>query len=719
MTETDRRNFLKLLTSGAMATTLQQSIGKAVAMPANTRTRSIDDIEHVIFLMQENRSFDHYFGMLQGVRGYNDPRAVRLPSGNTVWSQPNGTDKVMPFHPDAPDMGMQFLADLPHDWATTHEAWNNGNWDGWIPAKTTTCMSHLVREDVPFHYALADAFTICDSYHCSIMGATDPNRYYMWTGYVGNDGTGGGPVVSNAEAGYGWSTYPERLEAAGVSWKVYQDIGTGLSAAGSWGWTSNPYIGNYGDTSLLYFHQYQNAADSSPLAQKARTGTNTAVSGTLFDIFKADVKAGTLPQVSWIVAPEAYSEHPNWPSNYGAWYISQVLDILTDNPDVWSKTALFIMFDENDGFFDHIVPPSPPPSTTQGSSTVSIENEIYPGSSSYAAGPYGFGPRVPMLVVSPWSRGGWVNSEMFDHTSLIRFLEARFAPHYPGLIETNISPWRRVVSGDLTSAFDFENPNTRVAPLPSTTSFAPVDAKRHDSYVPAVPTNQSVPVQEKGVRRARALPYDLHIHSTPHASAAKMVLGFHNTGDAGVAFHVRDAKATDVARFYTIEDHKRLSDTWSASDSDRTYDLSVHGPNGFYRLFQGTLRGGSFAQVGVNSRSERFENVLLIDLVNHAHTSARLRITDGYSGEVLSGRHVLEPMESHVLTVMTRETGGWYDLTIEVEGDSSFKVQLAGHLENGCDSITDPLMGGVPNFRMNEGDYRPHRPRRSFHPFGG
>ena len=218
-------------------------------------------------------------------------------------------------------------------------------------------MAYLTRDDIPFHYALADAFTICDAYHCSVMGPTDPNRYYMWTGWVGNDGQGGGPVISNAEVGYDWSTFPELLQNAGVSWKIYQDVGTGLDANGYWGWTENPYIGNYGDNSLLYFHQYQNAAPGTPLYEKAKTGTNILQGGTLFDRLRTDVASNSLPQVSWIAAPEAYSEHPNWPANYGAWYISQVLDALTSNPEVWSKTALFINYDENDGFFDHIVPP--------------------------------------------------------------------------------------------------------------------------------------------------------------------------------------------------------------------------------------------------------------------------------------------------------------------------------------------------------------------------
>ena len=150
------------------------------------------------------------------------------------------------------------------------------------------------------------------------------------------------------------------------------------------------------------------------------------------DIFRDDVRRGRLPKVSWIVAPEAYCEHPNWEPDFGSWYVSQVIDILASNPEVWSKMALFITYDEEGGFFDHMVPPTPPQSRAQGRSTVETTNEIFAGDADHPARPYGLGIRVPMLVVSPWSRGGWVNSQLFDHTSLIRFLEARFAAPPPG-----------------------------------------------------------------------------------------------------------------------------------------------------------------------------------------------------------------------------------------------------------------------------------------------
>jgi phospholipase C len=722
MSEIDRRFFIKALGAGTAVAILPASIQRALAIPANNATGTIMDVEHVVILMQENRSFDHYLGTLQGVRGFNDPRAVMLSTGNSVWHQPtgSGTDYVLPFHPTtpvtgtttAPDMGTTFIEDLDHGWQGTHLAWNNGQWDQWVPNKTDTTMAYLTRKDIPFHYALADAFTICDGYHCSLMGPTDPNRYHMWTGWVGNDGQGGGPVVDNAEQGYWWSTYPEKLQAAGITCKVYQDVGTGLTAGGYWGWTSNPYIGNYGDTSLLYFFQYQNAARGSPLADIALKGTNISAGGTLFDAFAADVAAGKLPQVSWIVAPEGYCEHPNWIPNWGAYYVSKMLDALTAHPEVWSKTVFFLTYDENDGFFDHIVPPTPPMTQAQGISTVGTLNEIFDGTESpnvpayietgYIPGPYGLGVRVPMTVISPWSKGGYVNSQVFDHTSLIRFLEQRFGQGNPALIETNITAWRRTVSGDLTSCFNFATPNAVVIPpLPATTAYAPpttaeiAAGTRFDDYVPVPPDTSAIPRQEPGIRRARALPYRPMVRAIADESAGRLTLEFGNHGPVGLAYHVRQAAGAAGPWTFTIAPHQTASNIWDlgTNGSSSEFDLAVYGPNGFYRHYQGSV-GANEANLIIDTDHAMHDQTLRVRIHNAGSTDIQVMVKDVYSGMV---------------TAETIRAGGdfsgdwdlaqnhnWYDLIVSVVGDRTFRQRLAGHLENGEDSYTDPAMGN-PN----------------------
>jgi phospholipase C len=702
----DRRGFLQLLSAGAASAAFPSSIARALEIPPNHATGTIADVEHIVFLMQENRSFDHYFGTLRGVRGFGDPRAVRLPSGDPVWKQPtkDGQDKqekkdgyVLPFHPPSPKssdagLGLTFLEDLAHDWTSTHAAWNEGRYDKWVPSKGPVTMAHLTRGDIPFHYALADAFTVCDAYYCSLLGPTDPNRYHMWTGWVGNDGLGGGPVVGNEESGYGWATYPERLQNAGVSWKIYQDVGLGIDAPGKWGQTEDPYIGNYGDSALLYFKQYENAAKGSPLAKRAKTGTNIAKGGTLFEKFAADVKKNRLPQVSWVVAPEAYSEHPNWPANYGAWYVSQILDALTANPKVWSSTVFILMFDENDGFFDHMVPPMPPATREQGLSTVATTNEIYPGTKEYPKGPYGLGVRVPMIVISPWSKGGWVNSEVFDHTSLIRFVEQRFGVHEP-----NITPWRRAVAGDLTSVFDFKTPHATVTQLPSTVAYRPPDREKHPDYKPAPPAEQRMPVQEAGTRSARALPYELLVGARVDRAKRAVELSFRNTGKAAAVFQVRSGDGKSGPWSYTVGPAAELKDSFAANESD--YSFSVYGPNGFFRACSGDI-----AENAVHVEVDAIYTVtrsgdgmagpgIILQLRNADAGPREITIHDGYTRktETLTIAGGATEEKAYPLDA----SFGWYDLLVSVDGDAHFLRHVAGHVETGRDSVTDPAMGKV------------------------
>jgi phospholipase C len=651
MSPINRRGFLAMAGGATAMAALSPSIARAAAVPADRRTGTIDDIEHVVVLMQENRSFDHYFGALRGVRGFGDRTPVTKPDGAPVWNQ----DGVLPFRPQADDLGLQFIQDLAHGWNDGHDAFHGGRYDRWVPAKTATTMAYLTREDIPFHYALADAFTICDAYHCSLIGPTDPNRYYMWTGYVGNDGRGGGPVVTNDELGYDWTTYPERLERAGVSWKIYQDVGDGLDAAGSWGWTSDPYIGNYGDNSLLYFDRYRDAPPGSPLYEKARTGTDAKAGEDLFGPLRADVVGGTLPQVSWIVAPEAYTEHPNWPANYGAWYVAQVLDALTADPKVWARTALFVTYDENDGFFDHVVPAYPTP----GNSTVDLRDEFLAASDGHVAGPYGLGQRVPMLVVSPWSTGGFVCSETFDHTSIIRFVEKRFGVHEP-----NISPWRRAVCGDLTAAFDFRK--TRPAPprLPDTAAYAPADRVRHPDYVPRPPATPALPDPEPGVRPARPLRYDLAADA--RFAGGRMRVTFASRGDAGAVFHVTEAGGEP--RTYTAAARTHLTGTWPD-----TADVTVHGPNGFLRRFRGN-------GVEATVRDTR------LTLANPSAKATRVILTDAYGGEHTVIR--LNPGQSQVRHLPAHHH--WYDVTVTSDVDPAYVRRLVGHIETGEPGVSQP-----------------------------
>jgi phospholipase C len=755
MSNTNRREFMQLIGVTAVMSTLQTNIAKALAIPANNRTRTIRDVEHVVILMQENRPFDHQFGTLRGVRGFNDPRAVNinLPlqsgTGTTqvpVWLQPagaanvaagygvppdsgtlggpsNGAEVIPPFRvnpasvsPGLTNVGGTYLPGTDHSWGGTHAAWNQGQYDMWAVAHGPMAMSYMTRDDIPYHYALADAFTVADAYYCSIMGPTNPNRCYMWTGCIGNvnylgaggtDGLGAGPVTGNGlspnNAYFIFETFPEVLQAAGVSWKVYQDLAGQVFAPDFGDGTGNSFTGNYTDNSLLYFNQYATAAPTSPLFEGGATGTHitntipsssapddawTAWAESLFDEFRSDVKGGTLPQVSWIVAPAGFTEHPDYPLHYGAWYISQIMDILVSNPEVFSKTVFIVNYDEADGSFDHLVPPSPPPTTGAGASTVSIENEIV--TTSTPNGPIGLGTRVSFLAISPWSKGGYVNSEVFDHTSTIQFIEKRF-----GVFEKNLSPWRRAVTGDLTSVFNFANPNDARPHVPGTGANLPSVAElaggNVDTFVPTLDSViLGVPGQEKGIRPARSLPYELDVHASVNASNSAVGLKFLNTGSKTVVFQVRSGNAADAVRFYTVEPGKTLADTWTISSS---YNLSVYGPNGFVRYFNGSVGSGAAALNVRSSYDSEDGGSIELKITNVGAGRVEVSVLDAYSGESrtesLHGRDDLE------FEASLGKFYGWYDLVVTVAGDPSFKYRLGGHVETGKDSMSDPALGGL------------------------
>lgn len=429
MTEVTRRRFLTgagTLAGGLGLTMLPGSLQRALAAPA-PELRSLEQIEHVVLLMLENRSFDHYYGTLSGVRGFDDPQAITLPGGGSVFDQPapgSPGGYEPPFHLDTTTTSAAALTDLSHAWQVQHAAWNGGAMDNWVPAHQASngrngflTMGYFTRRDLPFHYALADAFTIFDAYHCSVMGPTWPNRLYWLTGTIDPAGTGGGPIIRNAQPRpWTWTTFPERLTAAGVSWRVYTDSATSL---------------------LWRFSQYQQAQPGSPLHDSISVSADVAAT------FADDVAGGRLPQVSWLFVPGANSEHPPGLPSLGATFIYRILDALGSAPGVWARTVFLLNYDENDGLFDHVPPPTAPAGTAGEYLTV---NPLPPEASGIA-GPIGLGFRVPLLVISPWTAGGWVCSEVSDHTSTLRFLETRFGVHEP-----NITAWRRSVCGDLTAA---------------------------------------------------------------------------------------------------------------------------------------------------------------------------------------------------------------------------------------------------------------------------
>jgi phospholipase C len=351
------------------------------------------------------------------------------------------------------------------------------------------------------------------------------------------------------------------------------------------------------------------------------------------------------------------------------------------------------MFDENDGLFDHMVPPTPPQSRAEGLSTIDTTNEVFTGNAQFAAGPYGMGVRVPMIVISPWSKGGWVASEVFDHTSLIQFVEQRFGPGDPALRENNITPWRRAVAGDLTSAFNFKSPSDQSVPLPSTAAFVPPDSDRHPDYKPVPPTQQAVPRQEPGVRPARAVPYVLHATAKADVAGRSVDIHFANAGQAAAVFQVRSGNDQRGPWTYTVGAKDDVSDTFGfAASPGAAYDLTVHGPNGFMRAFKGSVADRNQTNLTVRTDYDPGSNAVTLQLHNRGERVSDLQIVDAYSKDRVV--HRLQAGDTASRRFSLDGSFGWYDLTLSVPADPGFQQRFAGHVETGKDSVSDPALGG-------------------------
>ncbi|MDR8401556.1 phospholipase C, phosphocholine-specific [Paraburkholderia sp. USG1] len=690
---------------GAALGAVPQSIRRVFSLPANNQTGTIKDIKHVVILMQENRSFDHYFGAMRRVRGFGDLTPIPLASGKSVWYQSDGIREILPFRLDKRVMNAAFIPNLPHTFPDAQAVWNQGSFGYWPKFKKSTSMGYYTREELPFQYALADAFAVCDAYHCSVQAGTTVNRIAFMSGSNCDPDVRGAGVNcddSNAEIlnhrsdavgkwpipgftysdnPFNWKTIPEVLEEAGVSWKFYQDPNDGWLGAMN---------------GCLAFRSFRTA----------KAGTSICENGMnlhSIDELANDVQNNSLPSVSWIFPDPQHSEHPAKSTPYrGGAFIERILAALSADSDSWSKTAFFLMFDENDGLFDHVPPPAVPSYNPDGSlagaSTISVDGLYcdankpkYLDPRDTASGrlrPWGLGPRVPMYIVSPWSKGGWVNSQVFDHTSMGQFLEKRFDVTIPG-----ISAWHRAVCGDLTSAFDFVSPNDPKLPvIPKASDFLSVEAKSAALPAVAPPSTAARLFQERGARYSRALPYELSVNQI-RGPDGYVVLEFVNSGRQGVVFHLYDRKHLDkIPRRYTVETGKRLvDDYWNPRKTDNgAYDLWVYAPNGFLRVFQGDVNSIDGAELDIRIAAEMTDPLIKLTVLNVGRQPADIEVFENAYRQGGPRKFRAEPDISAEQTWHVAATGYWYDLTL-VAGD--FKHRFAGRIETGRPSFSDPAMG--------------------------
>jgi phospholipase C len=837
-----RREFLRksLLLSGAagLSTILPGSIQKALAIdPAPGST--FLDAEHIVILMQENRSFDHCFGTLRGVRGFNDPRAITLPNNNPVWCQTNAAGETYaPFRLDIKDTKVTWMGSLPHSRASQVDAHNAGKYDQWLIAKASgnkqyahlpLTMGYYTREDLPFHYAAADAFTVCDQNFCSAMTSTTPNRSFFWTGKIVATENGIPKAnIRNDDYSYGkmpWRTFPELLQENGISWKFYQNE---LSCGGGFEGEERAWLSNFGCNLLEFFKAYnvkfapqyikalQKQANSlpgeisrlqeeSPSSEEAAarikasirkkqevldnaqkellqwnqqnfdklsaseqqlfynaftvnkgdaayrslttlnytqdntTRTLQVPKGDILYQFRQDVDKGQLPAVSWLASPQNFSDHPSAPW-YGAWYVSAILDILTQNPEVWKKTIFIVTYDENDGYFDHIPPFSIPDNNKPGTGKVSagieteiehvrLEHELKQGVPAKQAreAPVGLGFRVPMLIASPWSRGGKVCSQLFDHTSVLQFLETFCNRKFGKSIRLeNISEWRRTICGDLTAAFTPFDASLEQLP------FLDRDHHVEDIYnakfkqepagykklspqdIAAIAKGTAQPFgQEKGIRPSSALPYELYTHggldiSTNHfrltLEAGNKVFGAQSAGSPFTVYAPGQYKepgqpeAAMVARnwSFAVRAGDVLSYEWPLQAFDNNaYHLRVYGPNGFYRSFRGNQNDPRLnIRCLYETKGNTVTGRIVLQVANTATRPHHLRVTDAVKGTVIAGKKIGAGLTEHIVLDFSA-THHWYEFRVHAEGTDQFEQQYAGRVETGKEGFTDPVMGGT------------------------
>lgn len=788
------------------------SIQRALSIEAASGSTFLD-AEHIVFLMQENRSFDHCYGTLSGVRGFNDPRVVQQPDKLAVWFQTDVDQSIYgPFRLDIENTKITWMGSLPHSWKDMVEARNNGKMNRWLIAKKPgnkefshipLTMGYFTREDIPFYYAFADAFTVCDQHFCSSLTGTSANRSYFWAGAIRENPRDPNSMahVNNGQINYqdvGWKTYPERLEEHNVSWKVYQNE---LSVPVGFTDLEESWLANFTDNNLEFYKQYhvrfhkahvqfkeleltrvQEQLQQTELTvlekqkfqkEKARLEdyiqkySPTAFSalsaleqnihnkafttnindpdyhkieeieyqeegvtkkvqvpkGDILHQFRKDVKQDQLPMVSWLVAPCNFSDHPGAPW-FGAWYVSEVLDILTKNPEIWKKTIFILTYDENDGYFDHVAPFVPPLNTDARQGKVSSkidtqdewvtkEQEQKRDAKSSISSPIGLGFRVPMVIASPWTRGGWVNSEVCDLTSTLQFLEY-FVEKKTGkkIVENNLSTWRRGTCSNLTSAFQPANDLGDLAiNLVDRDQYVQRILSAKDKNLPHGFSSYSkaeleqnkvwnrlknFPKQEKGVKKACGLPYNVNANLNVDNGALNIDFSIeanklkNKEYLAPIQVYARSSYRKERGKNwnFSVNEKDPINYQWNIVDFDGGfYDLGVHSFNGFYRSFKGGKNDPNMS-VFLLTHSDQ---TLSIVLKNKSSQILSFYVQDVIYTKKSDKIEVGAYSEQRVELSYT-DSKGWYDIQISLADHDDFNYQYAGHIENGKSSITDPYM---------------------------
>jgi phospholipase C len=688
-----RRGFLTasaaVLGAGALGGWLADSAAAAAnglgtgSSPGTTPsglTGTLADIKHVVVLVQENRSFDHYYGMVPGVRGFADKQALTFQNGLSVFHQPDPSRSdggyLLPFRLVSGKVNALGMNSLPHGWATDGvPMWNKGAWDRWTTYKTPQTMGYFTEDDIPWHWALVNNWTICDHNHCSFNGSTDPNRFYMWSGTIDPNGVAGGPELSNPPSGNpSWTSIYDLMQDAGVDWRA-------MAAAGD--------ANDMGARSFARIHAAATSSDPAVRDQAVRgklvdapplvllpNATDPANIDLILADFIQACANNSLPEVAFINSGNGWDEHPA-STDRGMAFTYRVIQAMASNPDVWNSTLLITTYDENDGLFDHVLPPM---------AELGTKDEFVKGN------PLGPGGRVPLMLISPWTRhnGGAVCSEVFDHTSVTQFLEVWLqeargkAIHNP-----NITDWRRTVCGDLRSAFDFANPDFSVPELPDATVLVAAVAADQKLPVAAPPPvgQQNMPVpaaEDPSSRRVRRpVPYAQNAVMSADGSTGEVTVTLSNDGDSGCSLLVYpDAYLPLRATPYTVVKGTPRTHVWDTRVTGGQYAMSIYGPDRFIRAFAGTVRhegmGIGAAPTATPELVTGTDRVLRVHLGNEGLNQVVFSLTpNDYAG---TPQTVVVGGGGTATVDWPTDQDGYYDVIITDTSDSGFRHRYAGRI---------------------------------------
>jgi len=442
---------VRWLASITLSTTLTLAVAastEGIAAAQNQLPIGMEKIQHVIWILQENRSFDNYFGTFPGADG--------IPPDTCLDILPGSARCVKPFHMPTP----MPACDLAHEWEIAQAAYDHGAMDGFVWAEGSSfTMGYLDGSDIPNYWDYARHYALADRFFSSLTGPSMPNHLYTVAAQSGG-------LITNVCSrdheleeleqdmddpnGFSFASMVNLLAHGDISWKYYVET---------------PKVApKVDDPCHVYYPRPQQLGLWNPLPGFKSIRDDPKLMSHLVNLteYQQDLQEGTLPQVSWIIPDFQDSEHPPEPVDQGMWYVTNLVNQLMKSP-YWGSSVIFLTWDDYGGFYDHVPPPQ--------------------------VDAFGYGPRVPLIIISPYAKPGYITHQTGDFTSLLRFIEERFQLRYLTA--------RDHFANDMSDAFDFSQ-------TPNPSLLIPVQQDRTSTFrqYGGCTYKPSVPIQPVTTHRA-------------------------------------------------------------------------------------------------------------------------------------------------------------------------------------------------------------------------